>query len=148
MEPNTQLSKIRGLVALSTLALFGCSMPTAPTSNAVGSSTVAPAVGGRGVQASSATPEDFAARGWECRQSPVPGRVACSHPNQGFPLVPPPAERPATYQLKAWQDGAYAGTILLIRPDLYRGQSCESTGEPYIFRPVIGYYECLHTTGD
>jgi hypothetical protein len=56
--------------------------------------------------------------------------------------------------LKAWQDGAYAGTILLIRPDLYNGQICEppdepgdSPGEPYIYRPVIGYYECLHTTG-
>jgi hypothetical protein len=147
MEPNSQLTKIVGLVTLSTLAFVGCSMPTAPTSNGVGSSSVAPAVGGRVVQASNATPEDFAARGWECRPSPVPGRVACSHPNQGFPVVPPPAERPATYQLKAWQDGAYAGTILLIRPDLYKGQMCESPGVLYIYRPVIGYYECLHTTG-
>lgn len=147
MEPNSQLKKIVGFVTLSILALVGCSMPTAPTSHGVGSSTVAPAVGGQVVPASNATPEDFVARGWECRQSPVPGRVACSHPNQGFPVVPPPAERPATYQLKAWQDGAYAGTILLIRPDLYNGQICESSGESYIYRPVIGYYECLHTTG-
>jgi hypothetical protein len=147
MEPNTQLSKIVGLVTLSTLAFVGCRMPTGPTNNGVGYNAAAPVSGGAVVQASSATAEDFAARGWECRQSPVPGRVACSHPNQGFPVAPPPTDRPATYQLKAWQDGVYAGTILLIRPDLYNGQPCESTGEAYIFRPVIGYYECLHTTG-
>ena len=27
-------------------------------------------------------------------------------------------------------------------------QVCESTGAPYISRPVIGYYECLHTVGN
>jgi len=125
----------------------GCSTPTSP--GAVVEGGGAPVTNDRIVQdASSATPEDFAARGWECRTSPVPGRVVCSHPNQGFPVVPPPADRPVTYQLKAWQNGVYAGNILLIRPDIYNGQRCESTDEPFIYRPVIGYYECLHSVGD
>ena len=36
----------------------------------------------------------------------------------------------------------------LVRGDLYHNQPCDSTGDPYIFRPVIGYYECLHAVGD
>jgi hypothetical protein len=120
-------------------------MPTEPTGRAMAPSGGSNALGERIVQASNGSPDDFAARGWECRTSPVPGRVVCSHPNQGFPAVPPPTNRPATYQLRAWQDGVFAGNILLIRPDLYEGQPCDSTGEPYIYRAVIGYYECLHT---
>jgi hypothetical protein len=136
------------------LVVVGCSSPAGPSSTSADAQ--GPAVGAQGpavgevpfTAAAAGSPDDFAGRGWECRTSPVPGRIACSPPNQGFPAVPPPAERPATYQLKAWQDGTYAGTILLIRPDLYHGQTCESTGEPYIYRPVIGYYECLHGVGE
>lgn len=144
MRTNRQLSWVVVLSAY-TVTLAGCSMPTAPTGRAIAPSGGSNALGEQIVQASSASPDDFAARGWECRASPVPGRVACSHPNQGFPAVPPPVDRPATYQLRAWQDGVFAGNILLIRPDLYQGQPCDSTGEPYIYRAVIGYYECLHT---
>jgi len=96
-------------------------------------------------------------RGWTCRNPPVPGRVSCSSPNQGFPTVPPPADRPASYTLKVWQGAgcslsnlaacSYAGNLILLRPDVYNGQTCESTGDPFIWLPVIGYYECLHTTG-
>lgn len=134
-------------VTVWTLAVVGCSMPTGPSGAALTAAAATPGIRGSVVQASSGSPEDFANRGWECRNSPVPGRVVCSHPNQGFPAVPPPEDRPATYQLRAWQDGAFAGNIVLIRPDLYHNQPCDSTGDPYIFRPVIGYYECLQTVG-
>jgi hypothetical protein len=94
------------------------------------------------------TPADFATRGWECRPSPaVPGRMVCSPPHQGFPPVPPTDDRPAVFKLLAWQNGVFDGTLLLVRTDLYHGQRCESWDGPYIFRPVIGYYECLYTVG-
>jgi hypothetical protein len=32
----------------------------------------------------------------------------------------------------------------LIRQDLYSGQPCAPGGEPYVFRALIGYYECVH----
>lgn len=95
------------------------------------------------------TPDDFKARGWNCQNSPVPGRVVCSRPNQAFPVPAfppnvPPQDRPVTVTLLAWENGVFAGTILLIRPEVYAGQPCSSTGEAYIFRPIIGYYECLN----
>jgi hypothetical protein len=102
--------------------------------------------------ASASTPDDFAERGWECRNSPVPGRVVCSRPNQAFPVAAfppnvPPDDRPVTVTLLAWPDGTFAGMILLIRPENYHGQPCSSTRQAYIFRPIIGYYECLNTVG-
>jgi hypothetical protein len=98
------------------------------------------------------TPDDFAARGWDCRPSPIPGRIVCSHPQQSFPVAAfppdvPPEDRPVTVTLLAWEDGVFAGMILLIRPEIYREQPCSSTGEPYVLRPIIGYYECLNRTG-
>jgi len=40
-------------------------------------------------------------------------------------------------------DGAYVGKVHFVREDLYRGQPCEPSGGSYVFRPAIGYYECL-----
>lgn len=124
------------------LVAIGCSAPAAKPSAVQPLGDVDPAS-----QAFHLSPDDFAARGWECRPSPLPGRVVCSHPHQGFPVVPPPADRPPSYTLKAWENGVYVGTITLMRTDLYQGQPCDGTGQPYDFRPVIGYYECLHRVG-
>ena len=44
-------------------------------------------------------------------------------------------------------NGTFIGTEILLRTDIYNGQMCESTGEPYVFRAPIGYYECVHTVG-
>jgi hypothetical protein len=41
-------------------------------------------------------------------------------------------------------DGTFIGTGRLIRADLHRGQPCGPGGDPYLFRGLIGYYECLH----
>jgi hypothetical protein len=102
-------------------------------------------------QAASISPEDLAARGWDCRPAPtIPNRVSCSPPNQSHPVLlpgpPPPAERPATFTLLVFDSGVFIGTDLLIRSDLYHDQQCKSTGGPYRFIPRIGYYECLHLT--
>jgi hypothetical protein len=98
-------------------------------------------------QAEHLTPDHFAAHGWDCRPTPVPNRVACSPPHQGFPTIPPPDDRPASFTFLAWESGIFAGRVTLLRTDLYSGQTCDSTGEPYAFRERIGYYECLHRTG-
>ncbi len=71
-------------------------------------------------------------------------------PNQGFPTLgtPPPADRPASFTFMVFDGNAiFVGTEILLRTDIYDGQTCESTGEPYAFRAPIGYYECVHTTG-
>lgn len=96
------------------------------------------------------TPTELTSRGWTCFTPPVPNRIVCSRPNQGFPTVgtPPPGDRPATFTFWLFDgSGAFTGTELLIRTDLYKGQRCESTGAPYVFVSFIGYYECVHTPG-
>lgn len=89
-------------------------------------------------------------RGWSCRQPPIPNRIVCSTPDQGFPVAgnPPPADRPSTFSFLAFDgEGRFIGPQLLIRSDLYHGQRCGPSEEPYILRPPIGYYECVHVGG-
>lgn len=96
------------------------------------------------------SPTDLENRGWTCFPPPVPNRIVCSRPNQGFPTIgdPPPADRPATFTFLVFDgNGRFVGTEILIRTELYKGQLCESTGQPYVFVPVIGYFECVHTAG-
>ena len=100
-------------------------------------------------QAAGLAPEDFAARGWDCRPSPSnPQIITCSPPNQvhpaSLPGPPPPVDRPETIRLLVFVNGAFTGITLLIRSDLYNGQECPSTGAPYRFIARIGYYECRH----
>ena len=95
-------------------------------------------------------PTELETRGWTCFQPPVPDRIVCSRPNQGRPTIgnPPPDDRPATFTFLVFDgSGLFVGTELLIRTDLYNGQPCESTDQPYIFRALIGYYECVRTIG-
>ena len=35
----------------------------------------------------------------------------------------------------------FEANVLLIRPEIYKGQPCESTGQPYTFIGVLGYFE-------
>ena len=108
------------------------------------------------------TPAELTERGWTCFvPPPFPTRTVCSHPNQGLPPIPPPPDRPETFNLWIYENGEFVGRNHLVRPDLYCGADrsdpagtctrnaplCESTGEPYFFASVIGYYECLHTPG-
>ena len=61
---------------------------------------------------------------------------------------PPPPDPPPTFTFWIFREGSFIGTELLIRSDLYTDQLCESTGEPYVYAALIGYYECIHTTGN
>ena len=65
------------------------------------------------------TPEQLTAAGWTCFNDPGHGR----------PQVPPPVDRPPSYNFKIFAlDGSFTGTIHLIRSDLYNGQPCPQTG--------------------
>jgi hypothetical protein len=96
--------------------------------------------------------QDFQARGWNCR-TPNPTTTVCSPPNQALPTIAippaqPPDDRPATVMLKRWRNGVFDANVLLMRPEIYNGQDCESTGAPYSYIGVLGYFECAHTVGN
>jgi hypothetical protein len=73
----------------------------------------------------------------------VPPRIVCANPGLGRPFPgnpnPPPAYTLPTFDL----GGTYLGKVHLVRVDLYTGQPCDPSGDPYVFRSAIGYYECL-----
>jgi hypothetical protein len=90
------------------------------------------------------TPDQLTTAGWTCFRDPGAPRIVCSDPGHGRP-VPGDPNAPPSYNFKAFTlDGAFIGTIHLIRADLYSGQPCPQTGAPYFFIPVIGYYRCEH----
>jgi hypothetical protein len=97
-------------------------------------------------RAEGVTPEALVAAGWDCFQTPpfiVPPRIVCANPGLGRPFPgnpdPVPAYTVPTFDLA----GTYLGKVHLIRADLYQGQPCAGSGDQYVFRSAIGYYECL-----
>jgi hypothetical protein len=91
------------------------------------------------------TPAKLINAGWTCFNDPGAPRIVCSDPGHGRPVVPPPPDRPASYNFKIFSlDGTFVGTIHLIRDDLYKGQPCPQTGGLYFHIAVIGYYRCEH----
>jgi hypothetical protein len=141
------------VVATVTAACDQMKSPTRPSAAALPALSLVSEAGAPAVTTAATghpTPTDLTSRGWTCFPPPVPNRIVCSHPNQGFPTGgnPPPEDRPATFQFWVFDaSGVFTGTELLIRTDLYKGQLCESTDAPYMFVPFIGYYECVHTPG-
>ena len=143
------------MAAVATCALVtACSQspasPTAPSVTPVSMATV-PTAAVSGAHGTNQSWEDFQARGWNCR-TPVPGVAVCSPPGQPLPVVAippaqPPADRPETVVLKRWRNDVFDANVLLIRPEIYNGQRCESTGQPYTYVGVLGYFECAHIVG-
>ena len=81
---------------------------------------------------------------WDCQQR-VPGLISCAPPGIGLPPIPSLGEngRPA-YQIAVFAlDGTSVGTAHFLRADLYHGQTCAFTGQPYVLRALIGYSECF-----
>jgi len=142
------------LKVAATLAVVGallgtaCESPTGPTTDITNRATLGssgPLQSQLFAEASGLSPEQLAARGWACRPVPSnPALTQCSPPHQGFPTVPPPDDRPPSYTILLWDGAGFIGQVLLIRPDLYQGQICESTGQPYRYIALVGYYECTH----
>ena len=138
-------------------AVVACALATACSRTPA--SPVAPAVSQASPPAAVSSPQgtsqswqEFEARGWNCRR-PAPAVVVCSAPGQPLPAVAippaqPPADRPPTVMLKRWINDVFDANVLLIRPEIYNGQPCGSTGLPYTFIGVLGYYECVHIVGN
>jgi hypothetical protein len=144
------------LLSAGALLSSACEAPTRPTASTATRSATLATLGELpsqlAAEAVGQSPQDFVARGWDCRPTPIPNRVSCSPPNQMHPLLlpgpPPPADRPPTFSLLVFDNGMFIGTDLLIRSDLYRDQQCNATSALYRFISRIGYYECLHPKGN
>jgi hypothetical protein len=143
MRAGFPIRLVTGVLAC-TLIASGCSTPAAPSASSSTGSEATTAMSD-----ASLTPAELEARGWDCQPAPAnPNRLTCVPPNHVHPVLfpgpPPPVDRPASIQLLVFDNGVFVGTDLLIRSDLYNGQSCGSTGTTYRFIGRIGYYECLH----
>lgn len=151
MRGITELSRgLTAAVAACALAI-GCSKsPTSPNESA---SPVAATSASGTAQAAPDTWQFYAAHGWNCR-TPGGGPVTvCSPPGQplpvpAFPPAVPPDNRPPTVMLKRWRNEVFEANVHLIRPEIYQGQLCQPTGEPYVYAAILGYYECAHPAGD
>lgn len=81
--------------------------------------------------------------GWSCGVSPQ-GFTVCGTPGLGRPPFPPDPDGRPHYEIAVFTaTGLYLGRTHFIRADLYQGQLCAGSGQPYVFRP-IGYYECFN----
>ena len=91
------------------------------------------------------TPDELKAHDWSCRLTPA-GTTACSPPGRGLPAFGAPADRPPTYLVHVFDTATseYLGYGRMIRTDLYQGQICPSTGDPYIELAHLGYFECFN----
>jgi hypothetical protein len=88
--------------------------------------------------------QQLQAQGWTCYAPPVGAdRIVCFEPGVGRPLPGNPDPAPSYNGLLF---SASSGELFLkvhfIRDDLYHGQRCGK--DPYIFRALIGYWECVH----
>jgi hypothetical protein len=137
--------------AVAAYLATGCGAP--PASPSTSPTTLGAASRSADIQGTKHTWQDFQARGWHCR-TPNNGPVTvCTPPEQPLPTIAippaqPPADRPETVTLKRWRNGVFDANVLMIRPEIYNGQACESTGLPYAFIGVLGYFECAHTVGN
>jgi hypothetical protein len=102
---------------------------------------------GAGLAQGGPSPEQLAAQGWTCVHPPVPGiGTSCFNPGEGRPPIPPVEDGRPSYTIWLWTPaGDFLGHSHLIRADLYAGQPCAGTGEPYVLNPRLLYYECIRT---
>ena len=143
------------LIAIACAMSVACRVvPTAPTSISTDDAVLVSSIPTEALTAvthgTGPSMDELVERGWECHPSRyLLEATACSAPSEGFPVAatPPPPDRRAAFTLLLFVDGRFAGTLLLIRSDLYQGQRCSSTGEPYAFNQSVGYYECFRPAG-
>ena len=148
------LVRLAALVSACVVGAACSQSPTSPSGTAGPANTLNVTTGAAAyAQGTNQSWQDFQARGWNCR-TPNNGPVTvCSSPNQPLPTVAippaqPPADRPNTVMLKRWRNDVFEANVLLIRPEIYNGQPCESTGQAYLYVSVLGYFECAHIVGN
>ena len=90
------------------------------------------------------TREQLDTHGWTCVEFIPLNRWSCFNPGVGRPFPGNPDPAPS-YNALAFDrtTGEFLYTVHLIRQDLYHGQLCAPGHDPYIFRALIGYYECF-----
>jgi hypothetical protein len=95
-------------------------------------------------QAQGPTRENLLVHGWTCVEFAPANRWSCFNPGVGRPFPGDPDPAPS-YNFLGFDltTGEFLYTGHLIREDLYRGQPCAPGGDPYVFRALIGYYECI-----
>lgn len=122
-----------------TIAVNACSSPTAPAdADALKNVATGPA------ELKGTTLERLRNANWDCQQR-GPLFISCAPPGIGLPPIPSLGEdgRPV-YELAVFGlDGTPIGTAHFLRADLYDGRTCAFTGQPFVFREIIGYYECF-----
>ena len=131
------MTRILGIVAVGVLA--SCSdSPTSP-SYADG---VTPATSQSELQGT--TLDRLRSANWDCQQR-GPTFISCAPPGTGLPPIPSLGEdgRPVYHLAVFGLDGTPVGSAHFLRADLYHGQTCAFTGQPFVFRGIIGYYECF-----
>jgi hypothetical protein len=96
-------------------------------------------------KAQGVTREQLEAHGWVCVPFAPANRYSCFEPGVGRPFPGNPDPAPS-YDFLGFDQttGAFLYTGHLIRQDIYAGQPCAPGDEPYVFRALIGYYECVH----
>lgn len=105
--------------------------------------SLARAANGEGV-----THEQLAAQGWTCVRHPfaAPIWIRCLPPGVGVPIPGSSDIRPTySYLQFDLSSGAFVGTGHIIRGDLYHGQPCGPSGDPYVYLPGIDSYDCVST---
>jgi hypothetical protein len=130
------------LVTLLVPMAAACSDSSAPTASADADALANVATVQTALQG--VTLESLQNANWDCQQR-VPGRIACAPPGIGLPPIPPLGQngRPVHKVFVFLLDGTPVGSAIFLRPDLYHGQTCVFTEQPFVFRPIIGYYECF-----
>jgi hypothetical protein len=88
--------------------------------------------------------ENLIAHGWTCVEFAPANRWSCFDPGVGRPFPGNPDPAPS-YNFLGFDrtTGEFLYTGHLIRGDLYAGQPCAPGNDPYVFRALIGYYECV-----
>ena len=96
-------------------------------------------------RAEGVTEAQLLAHGWTCVPFLPANRDSCFNPGTGRPFPGNPDPQPEyTFLGFDRTTGAFLYTGHLIRGDLYDGQSRATGGDPYVYRALIGYYECVH----
>ena len=96
-------------------------------------------------QAQGPTRENLLTHGWTCVEFAPANRWSCFDPGVGRPFPGNPDPAPS-YNFLGFDlttgEFLYTGHLILDS-DLYRGQPCAPGGDLYVFRALIGYYECV-----
>ena len=130
-------------VLVLAFAAGACSSPPTAPSDA-GAQAVTNLTTGQ-LELRGTTLESLRDANWDCQPRGALGTISCAPPGIGLPPIPPLGEngRPVYHLAVFRPDGTPFGTAHFVRADLYHGQTCVFTGQPFVLRAIIGYYECL-----